>query len=62
MKADELLKISIENSRPIEELVKNFENGAKAGYTHYIHHGYLSTETVSKLGNMGFRVRRGPIQ
>jgi len=58
MKADELLRISIENQSTIEEIIKICEMVAKDGQTFTVNFKYISTETISQLGGMGFRVRK----
>lgn len=64
MKSSEMLKITVENQVSIENILKACEERAKQGWCESIFFGYLSTERISKLANLGYRIEKtfSPIQ
>jgi len=61
--AAELQKITKENERPLESILKQCEENAKQSFNNCLFMGYLSTERISELGQLGYMVRRkeGPM-
>lgn len=61
--ADKLLRITIDNQISIETILKQCEDMAISGQSYILIWKYLDTEKISKLGNLGFKVRKisGPM-
>lgn len=64
MKSSEMLKITVENQVSIENILKACEERSKQGWCESIFFGYLSTERISELANLGYRIEKtvSPIQ
>jgi hypothetical protein len=58
IKATEMLKITVENQVSIENIVKNCEERAKQGWSELTIFSYLSTERISDLANLGYRIEK----
>ena len=60
MNAQDLFKITRENERPLKEVLETLASIAKQGGCQMTFYNYMSTERISELGNLGFKVRKVP--
>ena len=58
MNANDLLLITLENQLKIEDVLKWCEDEAKKGRCEFPLIRYVSTELISELGRLGFRVQK----
>lgn len=58
MNANDLLLITLENQLKIEDVLKWCEDEAKQGRCEFPLVRYVSTELISELGRLGFRVQK----